>query len=226
MHPPYLTAATCWCKMICRHHNPPSSSSRIAGIYFSAEAVLTSTTRSPGRIIPRSASSGSAARVAAPSGDQAVRRSRHSSRIVSRIASSVDRQGAAAGLADDSKNVDMPEILRHVQPGRDRLPGRFRLDVGCALVKSPHDGCGWPCTERKSSAAAPGRPSPVPRARQTPSPSRPPPSPRRSDRRSRLVACQRPFASSRRRPARPSRGPASFFLPCRQPGSWKVATLK
>ena len=59
-----------------------------SGRYFSAEAVLTRTTRSPGRIIPRSASSGRAASVAAPSGDQANRRSRHSSRIVSRIASS------------------------------------------------------------------------------------------------------------------------------------------
>ena len=58
------------------------------GRYFSAEAVLTRTTRSSGRIIPRSASSGRAASVAAPSGDQANRRSRHSSRMVSPMASS------------------------------------------------------------------------------------------------------------------------------------------
>ena len=60
-----------------RRQRPPSSAVRRAGRYFSAEAVLTSTTRLPGRMNPRSTSSGRAARVAAPSGDQANRRSCH-----------------------------------------------------------------------------------------------------------------------------------------------------
>src|SRR5208337_5435829 len=59
-----------------------------AGRYFSAEAVLTSTTRLPERMNPRSTSSGMAARVAAPSGDQANRRSCHWAWITVRIASS------------------------------------------------------------------------------------------------------------------------------------------
>ena len=58
------------------------------GRYFSADAVLTNTTRSSGWINPRSASSGSAARVAAPSGDQANCRRRHSSWITLPMASS------------------------------------------------------------------------------------------------------------------------------------------
>ena len=67
---------------------PPSSELPRAGRYFLVEAVLTSTTRLPGRMNPRSTSSGMAARVAAPSGDQANRRSCHWSWITVRIASS------------------------------------------------------------------------------------------------------------------------------------------
>ena len=104
------------------NQSPPSKSVRIEGRYFSADAVLNSTTRSCSRMIPLSASSGSAARVAAPSGDHANRRSAHSLRITARMASSETAIAQPPVCRTIRKYIHMPDVLSDVQTGRDRQP--------------------------------------------------------------------------------------------------------
>ena len=101
--------------------------------------MLTSTTRSSGRIIPRSASSGSAASVAAPSGDQANRRSRHSSRITARMASSETETAQPPVARMIRKTLMCPTFCATFNPVAIVRPGGPRFDVGRSGLERADD---------------------------------------------------------------------------------------
>ena len=198
---------------------PPSSRSRIVGRYFSAEAVLTSTTRSSGRTMPRSASSGKRGERRRPlgrPGEPTVCSTRRGSPCRS-PRRTPDRRGPPV-CSDDSQDIDM---ARHSGPRsarwRGSCPGRRgSMSASPGLEMRARSAC----VRRALDADHPGpvgadQSQRLQLVERLGHPDDPGPAPGRINDHVR----QLPSAARRgdRRPARPSPGPESSFLRCANP---------
>ena len=112
--------------------------------------------------LERAASSsccGSAARVAAPSGLSQPRDSRQLRVSSAAMAASLTASAAPPLARTISRHPEVPDAARHVEAGRDRVPGRHRVSAAPDSNARTSGAVASLCTQYMRGRAAPIRPS-------------------------------------------------------------------